>query len=106
MAFIYTDSEIASVTAELKNYYDSLDPLSEEAKEFMSISINEHALTILRSRKMAQMDYESYLLTAKRTGRTEGIISVARNALMKGMSIADIADITGLTCTEIENIRG
>jgi len=42
-------------------------------------------------------------------GREEGIIkeryTIARNALIRGMPIADIADITGLTRNEIENLR-
>ena len=37
-------------------------------------------------------------------GRAKGIISVARNAL-KGILIAVIANLTGLTCTAIKNIR-
>jgi len=111
-----TDMEMFSVFlryADNPDYRDIVNRVIEKKEEIavaaevlMSVSKDENEWAILHSRKMAQMDYESYLLTAKRTGRTEGIISVARNALMKGMSIADIADITGLTCTEIENIRG
>ena len=108
MAFIYTDSEIASVSAELKNYYDSLDPLSEEAKRFMRVSINEHALAILRSRKKYAMDRQSRMLTLVRIGRTEGnthlIEFAVLNAYKEGMLIADIADYTGFTREEIENI--
>ena len=108
MVIIYTDSEIASVTAELKNYYDSLDPLSEDAKRFMGVSINERALAILRSRKMYEMDRQSNLLTLVRMGRTEGnthLIEFAiLNAFKDGMLIADIADNTGFTREEIENI--
>ena len=42
-------------------------------------------------------------------GRTEGEIAktltIAHNALTRGMPIADIADLTGLTYREIENLR-
>ena len=42
-------------------------------------------------------------------GRTEGEIaktlSIARNALTRGMPITDIADLTGLTYREIEDLR-
>jgi len=108
MAFIYTDSEIASVTAELKNYYDSLDPLSEEAKRFMCVSINDHALAILHSRKMYAMDRQSNLCALVRRGRKEGniylVIFAIRQAFKEGMPIADIADNIGLKQEEIETI--
>ena len=42
-------------------------------------------------------------------GRTEGEIAktltIAHNALIRGIPIADIADLTGLTYREIENLR-
>jgi len=127
-----TDMEMFSIFlryADNPDYRDIVNRVIEKkgeisvaAEVLMSVSKDENEWAILRNRRIAQMDYESNLLTAKRIGRTEGrkegraegkaegrtegIISVARNALIKGMSIADIADITGLTYKEIERLRG
>jgi predicted transposase/invertase (TIGR01784 family) len=38
-------------------------------------------------------------------GKIEGKIDVARQALMKGMSVKDIADLTGLTKEQIERLK-
>lgn len=37
--------------------------------------------------------------------RQEGIHKVAKNAIIKGMAVEDIADLTGLTEKEIDEIR-
>jgi len=109
MGFRYTDSEVASVTAEVQKYYDSLDPSSEIGKAFIRVSIEDHVCAKLLSRRKYQMDMHSNLATLVYRGRTEDnpklIIVAAWRALKEGMPIADIADITGLPCDEIENLR-
>ena len=78
-----------------------------------SISRDEQERAIFRSRRMYQRDMDSNMAAVKQNGinegiiqgRIDGIISVARNALIKGMTITDIADITGLSYREIEDLR-
>ena len=73
-----------------------------------SISRDEHERAMFHNRLMYKMDMQSNLVTMVQRGRTEGrvdlIIFAVRRALKEGMPIADIADNTGLTCTEIKNI--
>ena len=67
-----------------------------------TISRDEIERARFRSRRMFRMDMEHNLIAA----RNEGVLSVAQNALRKNMPIDDIVDITGLTRTEIEDLRG
>ena len=83
------------------------------AEVLMSVSKDENEWAILHSRKMAQKDYESYLLTAKRIGRTEGRkegrkeerFSIAKNLMSMNFPIEQIAVATGLTREEVEQSR-
>jgi predicted transposase/invertase (TIGR01784 family) len=112
---------------------ESKEALAVAGEVLMSVSKDERERAILYSRRVAQRDLESNIATAERIGRTEGraagiiegrtagiiegrtsglvegerakALSIAHNALAKGMSIADIADITGLTYKEIEDMR-
>ncbi len=52
----------------------------------------------------AYRDNISKIKTAKQEGIEEGILFVAKKCLKKGMTILDIADLTGLTEDEIRNI--
>jgi flagellar biosynthesis/type III secretory pathway protein FliH len=99
----------------------------------MYISQEEREQAIQRNREIAQRDLESNLATAERIGRTEGIaegriegfiegiaegraegriegrvegaIYVAMNLFATSFNNKQIAELTGLTCNEIENIR-
>ena len=62
---------------------------------------DENERARFRARRKFQMDMEHSLIVA----RDEGILSVARNALRKNMSIDDIIDITGLAREEVEALR-
>jgi len=110
-----TDLEMWAVFlryAESPNYRDvvnriieSKEALNVAGELLMSISQDERERAIFRSRRMYQSDQESNMRTARNEGHTEGVLAVARNALRKQMSIDDIADITGLTREELENLR-
>jgi predicted transposase YdaD len=58
-----------------------------------------------RLREKARSNEASALRHARVTARGERNIEIARNALSKNMSVADVADITGLTCEEVEKLR-
>ena len=83
---------------------ESKEALSVASELLMSISQDERERAIFRSRRIYQSDLESNMLTAKREGRAEGVITIAQKALRKKMSIDDIIDITGLTRKEIEKL--
>ena len=122
-----TDMEMFSVFlryADNPDYRDIVNKVIEKKEEIavaaevlMSVSKDEKEWAILRNRRVAQKDYESYLLTAKRIGRTEGrvegrvegertkALSIAQNLLFTSLSIEEIARATGLTYKEIEDLR-
>jgi len=52
----------------------------------------------------SQLDYQSGMVGAKREGRQEGIYEIARNALIKGLPIDVIHDITGLDKETLEQL--
>jgi len=95
----------------------SREALVVASEILQSISRDEQERAIFRSRRMYQRDMASNIAAAKQDGRTEGItlgraegerakaLSIAQNALKKGMVITDIADITGLSYKEIEDLR-
>ena len=72
----------------------------------MSISQNERERAIYRSRRKFQTDIQSDLATSWDNGHDAGIIEVARNALKKKYSIEDVAEITGLSRKEVEQLAG
>jgi predicted transposase/invertase (TIGR01784 family) len=76
------------------------DYLKTHETEVRSVLMQE-----LSARDIAEVKYSEGIEKGRTEGLTEGVISVARNALARGMSITDIADITGLTRNEIENLR-
>lgn len=75
----------------------------------MSISQNERERAIFRSRRKFQTDLQSDLATAKDIGRQIGQmdskIEIAKNLLKMGLSSDQIAEATGLTHAEIENLH-
>jgi predicted transposase/invertase (TIGR01784 family) len=58
----------------------------------------------------SQLDYQSGMADARREGlaegRAEGIYEIARNALVKGLPVDVIHDITGLDIEIIEQLTG
>ena len=78
-------------------------------ERLMSISQDERERAVFRSRRMYQTDLQSDLATAEDRGRAAGIaernFEIARNALQMGMSIDDIAKLTGLAHEEIKGLK-
>ena len=92
---------------------DTREELKVAAEVLMSVSKDEREKAILRNRRIARMDYESDMLTSERIGRREGIkegrkegiLTVAKNALLMNIDIDAISRFTGLTYKEIEELR-
>ena len=72
----------------------------------MSISQNERERAIYRSRRKFQTDMQSNLATAEDNGRAAEKIEIARSALKKKLSIEDVAEITGLSREDVEQLAG
>ena len=89
---------------------ESEEVLQVAGNLLMSISQNERERAIYRSRRKFQTDMQSNLATAEDNGRAEGRmaekIEIARSALRKKLSIEDVADITGLSREEVEQLAG
>ncbi|MCL1790480.1 MAG: Rpn family recombination-promoting nuclease/putative transposase [Peptococcaceae bacterium] len=100
-------NKLTAVRGEIKMAKDLLQTISKDEIE------RAH----FRSRRMFRMDMEHNLIAARdeghaeghaegRTkGHAEGVIAVARNMLKRNRSIDDIAEDTGLTREEVENLR-
>ena len=69
------------------------------------ISKDERERAILRSRRMAETDRVSDLLTAEERGEIRSREEIARNALAEGFTYEIIQKITGLDLQTIENLR-
>ena len=95
----------------------SKEVLQMAGERLMSISQDERERAVFRSRRMYQTDLQSDLATAEDRGRAAGIaegrvagiaernFEIARNALQMGMSIDDIAKLTGLAHEEIKGLK-
>jgi len=74
----------------------------------MEISKDENERALFRSRRMAETDRVSNLLTAEARGRAlgeaQGISRVALNLKKDGVPVETIARSTGLSAKEIENL--
>ena len=60
------------------------------------ISQDKHKRMAYEAREAELMDQRSRLLSAEKKGREEGVRRVAENMLSRGMSVDDVADITGM----------
>jgi predicted transposase/invertase (TIGR01784 family) len=89
------------------------EAMGTATKLLTSISQDERERAIYRSRRMYQTDMESNLRTAelrgelrgKLQGELQGVIKVATNMKLKGKSIEEISDLTGLSTSEINDIE-
>ena len=92
---------------------ESEEVLAVAGELLMSISQNERERAIYRSRKKFQTDYQSDMATSWDNGRKAGIdigernrnIEIAKNMLAEGLPISVIMKCTGLTKSDIENLR-
>ena len=78
--------------------------ISMAATVLMKISKDEHERARLRSRKMAETDRISDLLTAEERGEKRGRMEIAKKLISKGMGVKDVAETTKLTIDEISRI--
>lgn len=82
------------------------DPAIAQAKKAMEeMATDPRAKEIYEQRLKAIMDKNSDLYEAEIKGKAEGKLEAARNALRKGFSIEDIAEITGLPLETIQKIK-
>ncbi|GHU05011.1 hypothetical protein FACS1894158_06590 [Betaproteobacteria bacterium] len=92
--------------AESKEELDMLLEKNPEVKKvvakLMTLSEDERARMLAESRDKMRWDMDSRERAAREEGMEKGLEKVARNALKRGDSIEDIAELTGLS---IEKIR-
>lgn len=93
----------------IKHMYQ-LEPIYEEAKEAYERAIADpNVQEMLRIRDKAEMDYKDAIANAEERGEKIGIeknkIEVAKNFLKMGLSVEQVAQGTGLTVSEVEDIQ-
>jgi predicted transposase/invertase (TIGR01784 family) len=71
----------------------------------MEISQDEHERARLRSRRMYETDRYSDITTAKERGELEKALKIAKNLKVRGLSVEDIAEDTGLTVDDILRMK-
>ena len=95
---------------------ESKEGLAVAGEVLLSISNDEREKAIFRNRRIALADLESNRATAELNmrnarekglaeGRMEGLLTVAKNLLRSGDSVDKVVFATGLTHTEVENLR-
>ena len=89
------------LSAERKEDLEMIAERSPQVKKavvrLMELSNDERTRLLYESRQKMEWDIQS---------RERGaVMTVAKNALKKNMSVDDIADITGLSLEEIEGLR-
>jgi len=115
------------------DYSDSENPLGVAAGVLARLSQDENEWEILRRRRIEQQELQAKYRAAKRKGRAEGraegkiagiiegrvegriegraegriesILAVTMNLITTSLDTNKIAEITGLTCEEVKNIR-
>jgi predicted transposase/invertase (TIGR01784 family) len=70
----------------------------------MTISKDEHERARIMSEEKFLLDMQSRMVNAKREGRTERDMEIARNALAEGLAVNVIQKITGLDVETIETL--
>jgi predicted transposase/invertase (TIGR01784 family) len=88
----------------LNKVIETKEALQMAGELLMSVIQDEHERARFRSRRMFLTDLASDMATVKDIGRAEGRVEIARNALMKGLSIDVIHNITGLDMDTIRNL--
>jgi predicted transposase/invertase (TIGR01784 family) len=93
----------------VNNIIEMKEEIDMASTLLMEISKDEQERARFRSRRMAETDRISNLLTVEERGRTRGrtegraeaLIGVAKNLRAGGMGVDDIAKATGLTVDDI-----
>jgi predicted transposase/invertase (TIGR01784 family) len=94
--------------AENSEYRDFINRIISEREEvamasalLMEISRDEQEQARFRSRRIFETDLESNMLSAKEDGEMRKTIELAQKMKNRGISVEDIAEITGLTVDDI-----
>ena len=78
--------------------------IREAANTMAMIMMNPTERQLLWDRKLALMDYNTEMISARMTGMEEGKINIARKMKSRGMSNDVIAQITELSEEEISKL--
>jgi len=78
--------------------------ISMAAALLQEISKDERERAILRSRRMAETDYISNMLTAESKGEQNAMLKIARNMLIKDYTVESINELTGLSIEQIKKL--
>jgi predicted transposase/invertase (TIGR01784 family) len=85
----------------------TMDTAIQKAEEKMAyVSNDKETLHAYQLREMALSDWTSGVNHARREGKQEGALEIAKNALKKGLPIDTIAEITGLDTDTIKKLPG
>ena len=79
--------------------------IAKATARVLKLSKDERARLTHEYEVMAQRDERARTNDAVSTAVNESLTTVARNLMRMNMSLAEIADVTGLTHAEIENLR-
>jgi predicted transposase/invertase (TIGR01784 family) len=92
--------------AESKEELDMLAEKNPQVKKavakLMTLSEDERARMLADSRNKMRWDIESRERAAEEKGREEERLALVRNALKRGLSVEDIAAVTGLALEQIQ----
>ena len=91
------DVEVTKIMEENEN-------IKEAKEELDRISQDDRLRRIAFKAELERMDHEQLMYEAKRDGKKEEKIQIAKNMLQRGFSKQEIMDITGLTSKEIEEL--
>ena len=91
------DVEVTKIMEENEN-------IKEAKEELDRISQDDRLRRIAFKAELERMDHEQLMYEAKRDGKKEEKIQIAKNMLQRGFSKQEIMDITGLTRKEIEEL--
>ena len=81
------------------------ETLEQAARRHKQFSEDNRAWMAAQARSMFLHDQASQLGEARREGTEEKAREDARRMLDKGMSFADICEVTGLTAEEVEALK-
>jgi predicted transposase/invertase (TIGR01784 family) len=90
-----TEEELAEIEAL------GVPELEQVITAYRQVTVTPEFMEMERLREKARSNEASVLRHARQVRNVE----IARNALSKNMSVADVADITGLTREEVERLR-
>ena len=91
------DVEVTKIMEENEN-------IKEAKEELDRISQDDILRRMAFKAELERMDHAQLMYEAKRDGKKEGKMEIAKNMLKKGISVADIIETTGLTEEDVEKL--